>query len=156
MELNPTLVGVIIIALIFVPIAYLIMSASGKDKKTKKSVSELSETNGIKLDEIDIIGNLVIGVDEVSKKLIYTSKRNISSDFKIINMAEVSACRAKTIKQGDKTLDWVGLEFMENSGKLEIAFYIETDDDGPAKDPYVCLQDAKRWEEKLRPFLKAS
>ncbi len=156
MEFSSTLVGIIITLLMLVPVAFLIMSATGKDKKVMKSVKQLSQTNGINLKTIDVIGNCVIGVDEVSKKLVYTSKRNPSADFKIVNMDDVKDCRAKSIKQTDKTLDWVGLEFVEKTGKLEIPFYNEHDENELSKDPFVCLQDAKRWETTLRPLLKAS
>ena len=156
MELSATLVGIIITLLMLVPVAYLIMSASGKDKKIKKSVIQLSQTNGIQLKNIDVIGNLVIGVDEASKKLVYTSKKNPSVDFKIVNLEDLKDCRAKSIKNTEKTLDWVGLELVEKTGKREIPFYIETADDELSKDPFVCLQDAKRWESTLRLLLKAS
>ena len=156
MEFSATLVGIIITLLMLVPVAILIMSASGKDKKVKKSVMQLSQTNGINLKTIDVIGNCVIGVDEVSKKLVYTSKTNPSADFKIINMEDVKDCRVKSIKQTDKTLDWVGLELVEKTGKREISFYNEHDESELSTDAFVCLQDAKRWESTLKPFLKAS
>ncbi len=156
MEINTTLIGVIILLLVVVPIAYLILTTSGKDKRIKKEVLSLSQTNGIALKDIDVIGNCIIAVDAVSKKLIYTSKTNPSGDFKIVNMTEVRDCRAKSIKQSEKTLDWVGLELLEKNGKLEIPFYIENDEEGYTRDPFVCLQDAKRWEGTLKPLLKAS
>lgn len=156
MGLSPTLIGVIIIAIIFVPIVYLIMNASGRDKKIKKSVEKLSEAQGLKLNQIDIIGNLIIGVDEVSKKLIYTTKNNATNDYKILDLDNVKDCRAKTIKNDTKTLDWVGLEFTEKAGKNEITFYDEHDEHELGKDAFVCLQDAKRWEGTLKPLLKTS
>lgn len=156
MEFSATLVGIIITLLMLVPVAFLIMNSSGKDNKVKKAVSQLSQTNGINLKTIDVIGNCVIGVDEISKKLVYTSKRNPSADFKIVNMEDVKDCRAKSIKQTDKTLDWVGLELVEKTGKREISFYNEHDENELSKDGFVCLQDAKRWENLIRPLLKAS
>lgn len=156
MEFSATLVGIIITLLMLVPVAFLIMSTSGKDKKVKKSVMQISQTNGINLKTVDVIGNCVIGVDEVSKKLVYTSKTNPSADFKIINMEDVKDCRVKSIKQTDKTLDWVGLELVEKAGKREISFYNEHDENELSTDAFVCLQDAKRWEGTLRPLLKAS
>lgn len=156
MEFNATLVGVIITVLMLVPVVFLIMSTSGKDNKAKKSVSQLSQKNGINLKTIDVIGNCVIGVDEVSKKLVYTTKRNPSADFKIVNIEALKDCRAKSIKQNDKTLDWVGLELVEKTGRCEIAFYNEHDENELSKDGFVCLQDAKRWENLIRPLLKAS
>lgn len=156
MEISASLIGVIILLLVAVPVGYMIVSAAGAEKKVKKSVVQLSQSKGIQLKSIDVIGNLVIGVDSVSKKLVYTSKKNPSNDFKIVNMEDVKDCRAKSIKQTDKTLDWVGLEIIEKTGKKEITFYNEYDEEELSRDPFVCLQEAKRWEETLRPLLKAS
>lgn len=156
MEFNATLVGVIITVLMLVPVVFLIMNSSGKDNKVKKSISQFSQNNGINLKTIDVIGNCVIGMDAISKKLVYTSKRNPSEDFKIINLEDVKDCRAKSIKQTEKTLDWVGLELVEKTGRREIAFYNEHDENELSKDGFVCLQDAKRWEDLIRPLLKAS
>ncbi len=157
MELNSTLVGVVIILLIFVPIGYLIVNAASGDKKVKKSVSKLSQSNGINLSDIEVIGSFVIGLDTTAKKLIFTSKKNLTDDFQIIDMAEIKTCQTKTIMHNKKTLDWVGLELMGAVGRKEIPFYVENDEDAAlSKDPFVCLQDAKKWEGKLKPYLKAS
>lgn len=156
MEFNSGLVGVIVLLLIIVPVGYLIVISSGKNKKLKKSLTDLSKTKGINLKDIDVIGNLVIGLDGVSKNLVYTSKLNFTDDFKVINLEDVKDFRVKSIKQGDKTLDWVGLEVVGKTGKVEIPFYLEMDDTGLSKDPFVRLQDAKRWEAVVRPLLKAS
>ncbi|WP_347373735.1 hypothetical protein [Aequorivita sp. Q41] len=156
MELNAALVGAIIMLLICVPVAFLILSASSKDKKVRKTIVQLSEKNGITLNNIDFIGNCVIAVDPVANKLVYTSKRNPTVDFNIVNLQDVKDCRAKSIKQTEKTLDWVGLELVEKNGRKEIVFYNEHDEFELSKDPFVCLQDAKRWEGTVRPLLKAS
>lgn len=156
MEINITFIGVVLMLLIVVPVTYLIITAGGKEKKMRKTISQLSQNNGIQLKNIDFIGNCIIAVDEVSKKLVYSSKTNPTGDFKIINMEEVQDCRAKSINQNKKTLDWVGLEFVEKTGRREIPFYIESNDEEYTRDPFVCLQDAKRWESTLRPLLKAS
>jgi len=156
MEFSTTLVGIIIMLFMLVPVAYLIMNSTGKDNKVKKSVTQLSQTNGINLKNIEVIGNCVIGFDAVSKKLVYTSRMNPSADFKIINIENVKDCRAKSIKLNNKTLDWVGLELVEKSSSLEIPFYNEHDENELSQDPFVCLQDAKRWENTLKPLLKAS
>ncbi len=157
MQLDSTLIGVIILLVIFVPVIYMLVSASGKDKKLMKSLTQLSEVKGINLKNIDVIGNLVIGIDEGTKKLVYSSKRNLANDIKIVSLENVKDCRAKSVKISDKTLQWVGLEIIEKQGKQEIQFYCETDESGLTKDPYVCLQDAKRWESTVKPLLlKAS
>ncbi len=156
MEFSSTLVGIIVTFIMLVPVAFLIVRASGKESRVKKSVQQLSQSSGINPKNIEVIGNCVIGIDEVSRKLIYTTKRNITADFKIVNMEDVLDCRAKSLKQSDKTLDWVGLEIVKKAGRLEISFYNEHDENELSRDPFVCLQDAKRWENNLKPLLKAS
>ncbi|WP_310991615.1 hypothetical protein [Aequorivita marina] len=156
MEISASLIGVVMLLLVAIPVGYMIVSAGSANKKIKKSVIQRSQNSGIQLADLDVIGNLVIGLDSVSKKLVYTSKRNPSGDFEIVNMEDVKKCRAKSVKQSDKTLDWVGLEFEEKTGKKEITFYNEHADDALSKDPFVSLQDAKRWEAKLIPLLKVS
>lgn len=156
MKFDATLVGVIIILLILIPVGYMIVSSSGKNKKIINALSKLSQSQGIHLKNIDVIGNLVIGIDENGRKLVYSSKQNLENDINIVNLAEVKDCRAKSVKLSEKTLQWVGLELVEKTGRKEIQFYSENDESGLTKDPFICLQDAKRWETSVRPFLKAS
>lgn len=155
MELSAALLGLIVVLLILVPIIIFFKNASGGDKKVKKNVLQLSETNGIHPKDVEIIGNCVIGVDEDSKKLVYTSLRNPMADFKTKDLTALKDVRAKTIKQSDKTLDWVGLEIVEKASKTEITFYNEHDENELADNGFVCLEIAKRWQNRLRPLLNA-
>jgi len=156
MEISASLIGLIILLLIAVPVGYMIVNALGLDRKVKKTINSLSEKNGIRLDNLEILGNVVIGVDPNTNKMVYSTKKNPVADFTIVNMEEVKACRVKSIKQTEKTLDWVGLEIIKNTGSKEITFYNEYDDEELSTDPYISLQNAKRWENTLRPLLKAS
>lgn len=156
MELSATFVGVIILLLVFVPVGFMIANASGKNKKIKKQVINLSKNHGIAPTTIEIMGDTVIGLDDRNGKMIYTTRRNPSGDFTVVSMDQINDCRAKTIKHDGNSYDWVGLELVEKSGKREIQFYAETDESVVARDPLVCLQDAKRWEMSLRTLLKAS
>ncbi|MCG2430567.1 hypothetical protein [Aequorivita xiaoshiensis] len=156
MEISASLIGLIILLLIAVPVGYMIVNASGLDRKVKKTIDSLSEKNGIRLDNVEILGNVVIGVDPNTKKMVYSTKKNPVADFTIVNMEEVKACQVKSVKQTEKTLDWVGLEIINNTGNKEITFYNEYDDEELSTDPYISLQNAKRWENTLRQLLKAS
>lgn len=155
MEFNSTTVGIIILLLVFIPIIVLIVSASGKNKKTAKSFVNLVRPQGVEPKDIEVIGNLIIGFDDVSGKLVYTSKINPSADLKIVDITTVKDCRVKTIKH-EETMDWVGLELLSKTGREEIPFYLETDETGLSRDPLVCVQHAKKWESRIRPLLLAS
>lgn len=156
MEFNATLVGVIILLLIFVPIILMVWNASGKEKKAKKSLIQISKNKSLELKEIEVIGNVIIGLDEKSKKLVYSFIKNLKNDIKIIDVNELKNCRVKTVHQTGNSLEWVGLELIGSNNRYEIPFYDDTEEEGGAKDPLMFLQDAKRWENHLRPMLKAS
>lgn len=157
MKLDSTLIGVIILLFIFVPVIYMIVSSSGKNKKVIKTISQLAQSTGIKLQDIEVIGNVVIGIDAAGRKLAYSTKRNVEDDFTVVDLADVKDFRSKSIKISDRSFQWVGLEVTEKQGKREIQFYCENDESGLTRDPQVCLQDSKRWENAVRPLLhKAS
>lgn len=156
MELSATAIGVIIVLVMMLPVIYLIVTASGKDKKVIKTIKKLSQGQGVNLTVVDIVGNCVIGLDPASRKLVYTTKSHPDNGLRIIDIENVKDFRAKSIRQTDKTLDWVGLEIVEKTGKSEIPFYNEHDENELATDAFVCLQNAKRWENTVRPLLKAS
>lgn len=156
MQLSAIHIGIIVTIVMLLPIVYLIINASGKDKKVKKAIIQLAQNAGADIKSLDIIGNCIIGLDANSKKLVYSTKKNTAADFKVIDITEVKDFRAKSIRQTDKTLDWVGLEIVETTGKSEIPFYNEHDENELATDAFVCLQNAKRWENTVRPLLKAS
>lgn len=156
MELSATAIGVIIVLVMMLPVIYLIVTASGKDKKVIRTIKKLSQGQGVNLTVVDIVGNCVIGLDPASRKLVYATKSHPDNGLRIIDIENVKDFRAKSIRQTDKTLDWVGLEIVETTGKSEIPFYNEHDENELATDAFVCLQNAKRWENTVRPLLKAS
>lgn len=156
MQLSAIHIGIIVTVVMLLPIVYLIINTSGKDRKVRKAITQLAQNAGADIKSLDIIGNCIIGLDANSKKLVYATKKNAASDFKVIDIANVKDFRAKSVRQTEKTLDWVGLEIVEKSGKCEIPFYNEHDENELSTDAFVCLQDAKRWESTVRPLIKAS
>lgn len=153
MEFNSTIVGFIILLVIFGPVGYLIVKSSGKDGKAKKKLLKLAQDQGANLKDIEIIGNLVIGIDDTNKKLVFSKKTNLLNDFKVIDIHSLSGCRTKTIHSQNKNLDWVGLELTNHVQKHEIEFYDEQDESCPGLDPFATEQDAKRWEKLISALM---
>lgn len=153
MDFNITLVGIVILLVVFVPVFYMIFIASGSTKKAKKAVSELLKTNNANADTIEVIGNTVIGLDSNSKKLIYAKKQNPKELYQIFDIDDLKSIQARIRKRSDKSVIWVGLELSGKSENSEIPMYIDDSDEDSAKDPEACFQDAIRWEKQLQPLL---
>ena len=156
MEINSLITDIILILSIIVPIAYLVIYTTGRDKKAKREVTKLCNANKLTLDNFEIHGDLILGIDSIKKKLIQSSRKQIGKDFQIIDLPSIKECRVKTIKHSQKTIDWVGLELTGSDAIKDIAFYLEDDENSPGKDPQMCLQQAKNWEQLIIPLLKAS
>lgn len=156
MDFNITLVGIIILLVIFIPVLYMIFIASGSTKKAKKEVLELLKTKNANADTIEVIGNTVIGLDSNSKKMIYAKKKNPKEFYQIYDMEDLKSIQARSRKRSDKTVLWVGLELTGKVENSEIPFYIDESDEDSVKDPDACFQDAIRWEKRLLPLLTSS
>lgn len=153
MEFNATIVGFIILLVIFGPVGYLIVKSSGKDGKSKKKLIKLAQEQGAKPTEIEIIGNLMIGLDPTNKKLILSNKNQLADSFRIVDINNLSGIRTKTVGTKNNNLDWVGLELSNHNSKEEVEFYNEDDDSCPGIDAFATEQDAKRWEKLISPLI---
>ena len=91
-----------------------------------------------------------------NRKLVCSERKNLESNFEVIDLNTISNCRVKIIKLSKHTMDWVGLELAGSSTTKEIPFYIENDDDSPASDPKIREQQAIKWEKLIKPYLKVS
>src|SRR5690554_2665039 len=110
MNIQITLVGVVILLAIFIPIGYMILVSSGSIKKAKKSIVELSKSQGANPQIVEVIGNAIIGLDDVPKKLVYTQKQNTETHFKLIEINDLKNVYARSTRFNDKSLSWVGFE----------------------------------------------
>lgn len=154
MFLNVTFVGIIILLAILIPVLILVFASSGTIKKAKKTVARLSQSQGANPKDFEVIGNTIIGLDEASKKLVYSVIQNPEQNFKIIDLADLKECHARSKKHNDGILSWAGLELVNKPNSYEITFYDDDAEVGHSRDPQICLRDAKRWAETIRPLLK--
>lgn len=155
MNINVTLVGVVILVVILVPILYMIFVGSGAASKAKKKLVQLAKAKGGNPTQIDVIGNAVLGVDKTSKKLFYTRKNNPEGEFQMFEIEQLKSAVARVRKHSDGDFLWVGLDVNDKNQNFEIPFYIDESDDDASRDPQACLQDAKKWENLLRPMIKS-
>ncbi|GHC44896.1 hypothetical protein [Ulvibacter litoralis] len=156
MEKSSIITDIVLTLLVVVPIAYLILHISGRDKKVQKTITNLATSNGLNLSNFEISGNLVLGIDDTHKKLIYSNRKRLEDDFKVVDLAELNECRIKTTHLTKTTLGWVGLELVGKNSKQEIVFYEEENEEGPHIESGACLQLARKWEKLITPLTKAA
>lgn len=156
MDTSTLIISAILLVATFLPIIFLITQTSRKEKKIRKSIQKLCDLNKITLSELDLNGNLILGIDQTQKKLVCSSRNELSEKFEIIDLSNQIECKIKTLRTQGKHLEWVGLELVNTTSKKDIVFYQEDEDDAPIVDPHKCLKEAEKWQNIIKPFLKAS
>ena len=149
-------VDIIMFMVILIPITLLVIYTIGGDKKVKRNIIKLCKKNGINLNHFEINGDLILGIDAANKKLVCSERKNVETNFQVIDLNSLDDCKVKVLKLSKRTTDWVGLELVSSNVKKEIPFYIENDDDSPATDPKIREQQAIKWAKMIKPHLKVS
>lgn len=156
MEKSSIITDIVLVLLVVVPIAFLILSVSNRDKKVEKTIHKLAASNGLNVSNLEISGNLVLGIDNTHKKLMLSDRKQLENKFQVVDLATLNECRIKTTQLNKTALGWVGLELIGKDTKKSIVFYEEENQEGPHIDAGACLQLAKKWEKLITPLVKAA
>lgn len=156
METSSIIINIALFSIVIVPIIILVIYTTSGEKKIKKKFSALCSTQGVVLTDFDAHGNAILGIDIPRHTLAISNRKSLEIDFQLIDISSLTDCRVKTIKHSKSTYDWVGLELINKDTKKEIPFYDEMDEDNPATDSQISLQQAIKWEKLIKPLLRAS
>ena len=149
MKISVLMVSILLFAVIFIPLAYLVTLSSRTEKKAKKALLNLGKNNHLDLGEIDIHGNLLLGYDAAHHKLAVSTKSNPERDLQIIDIPSLTSCEIRTARNHGKGLEWVELELGSKEAVKHIVFYDENQDEGPVSDPMTSLMQAEKWKHRL-------
>lgn len=162
MENSSAIMGIALLALFVVPIIYMIVSQSTKEKKVNKRLHSLATEHNMKLDQIEITNSLLLGLDSTTKKFLVIDPTDHLKyeviDLKNIGQSVVTKSGHQQ-KIGDKNklaLTHIGLELLKNNSKekvKEVIFYDEDDND--SLDADIQLFIANKWDGLIRKNLSA-
>jgi len=156
MHLNSAVIGIVIFILFFGPIIYAILQSANKEKKIAKTIKDLSKPQGINITNLEVIGNSVIGIDEVSKKLVLSNTKDLSANFEIIDLKTLKDCRTKSQRLKNKIVEFVELELVGQDFVKDVIFYTEDEEDTPVTDSSICLHQAEIWEKTIKSQLRVA
>lgn len=154
MKISVVLVSVILIATIFLPLAYLVTKSARTESKIKKILQKFGVENKLSIDAIKLHGNLILALDQTHKKLLFAARETVGSDIQVIDLPLLSDCHIRTLRNKGKHLEYVSLELGNRDAKHNIVFYEEEQDTGPVVDPMASLYEAEKWKILIQPHLK--
>jgi hypothetical protein len=100
MDTGAALIVFGIAALIALPFFFLSLYKKKKDRKFLKDFKSLAEKEKIVISQKELWNNCyIIGIDNHSKKILYTNKRKDKAEEIIIDLNEVEKCRIANINR---------------------------------------------------------
>ncbi|EGV43936.1 hypothetical protein BZARG_2358 [Bizionia argentinensis JUB59] len=106
MDSNTLIMGLIIIAVIIVPIMFIQMSQNGKKKKAKNTFIAEAKSNNVHVSEMDFWGTYyAIAIDKDENKLVYSKKTEEETEEETEWItADLSSVTDCFIQKTDKTI----------------------------------------------------
>lgn len=154
MEKGPLLVGVIVLLIFVLPISWAIIKSNKKVKARKSMIKMLCETNGILVDTSTQIGNALLGLDSLNKKLFYTCLHNMESNFKVISLDGVTSLNLiEENYPAKKNILHVNIAINTASENHLLSVYDDKDTNLIVTDPKACSHAAKQWIDTVKPQL---
>ena len=154
MERGPLLVGVIVLLIFVLPIAWAILRSNKKVNARKSLIKRLCESNGILADTSTQIGNALLGLDTLNKKLFYTCLQNIESNFKVISLDGVTSLNLiEENYPSKKNILHVNIAINTAAESHLLSVYDDQDSHLVVTDPKACSHAARQWIDLVRPQL---
>ena len=146
MDNGSFIVGIIILLLFVIPIAWVIYNSNKKIKNRKKLVQNLCKDHGMLVDKPEQVGNALIGIDYQNKKMFYTSFKNIESDFIMIPTESITDIRINKEKYaGRDNILHVAIAIDTNEKKYTLSVYDDKAENQTVIDAKACLHQANQW-----------
>lgn len=146
MDNGSFLVGVVILLLFILLIGWVILKSNNKIKQQKMVVQNLCKSQGMAVDKPEQVGNALIGMDFLNKKMFYTSLKNLESDFIMIPMDSIASIRVNEEKYvGKESILYVGIDIETKEKEYSLNIYDDKAEDQVVIDARACLHQAKQW-----------
>lgn len=153
------IIGIIIIAIIIVPIWYLMHSQGAGKRKLEKELASLGEKDGIRISEHESWGNKVIGLDRENEKAAFLIQGNPQSRILMADLKKYTRCivEKNMLDTGSKgnaiVFSSIFLRFLaKEKGAEDLLFPLFVDHEDMTLSNE--LQIAEEWSEKFKVILR--
>lgn len=156
MDTASALMGIGLLILFVAPVGYMVYNQSFQEKKRAKKLAFLVQQQGFRLDEIENLNGLSLGLDKTARKF-FLMKSGSDAKLKTIDLEQVTKIELlKTNEDGApiSILDEVreiSLHMKNTDGSVKkLIFYAEEED--PVTQKSVRLDNAIKWQRNLQKY----
>lgn len=133
MEISHLVSVLVFLALVAIPIWYLVQSGGKEKKALLKRVNHVKEQHQLNFSQSDSWDNIVLGLDQAAGKLLYFKDINGTDYHVLVDLGTIAHCKkvnvsrsVKVGKDSSTVVDQLGLELMPkgaNEKPVMLEFY---------------------------------
>lgn len=156
---STTITGIIIIAVIILPIWYLIRTQSAGKRKLHKLLEESGKGSEFEATEHESWSGKIIGIDRDHGKVAYANLKDASNHIHLVDLALYNRCfsdktqKNNGSKNGESALSGISLHFVareKGTPDYIIPLYSDEIDNELTNE----IQLAEEWADKINSSLK--
>lgn len=148
MDTGTLLVGILMFAIVLIPFIYAIRHQKRKHNKEKQEAIELAKSQHLNLDYIEVINDLIIGIDSSKGTLFSSQKTAIKEALAMYSLKDYQSCVLHSIPT-----KWVGIELKDSKNTIKLTLWETPGEEFPDKDFMACKDMGEKWVKKIHPFL---
>lgn len=159
MNFGITIIGIIIIALIFIPFILISRSRNIKTKQIQRTLSDFALQHGCQVSQQELCSDFIIRVDEVKNYVFFIKRDDYRYHSNFVNLADFNNCKLINIGRslgrdsGYKVIEQLELFFVpkEKAGK-EVRFeFYNTEKRSQINDELQCIE---KWSKLIKSSMK--
>lgn len=128
MDLNSTIVGIIMLAICSSPFILMVISRKKREKIVLLSLKEIAKQHASQISHYEFCGNFVLGIDENNNHLFFLNQKKEETISQFVNLSEIKSCAVvkKTREFKNKSKQNLIIERIELNFKQKNATQMET------------------------------
>lgn len=160
MDLVNVIIGAIFVAICIVPFILVSLSRKNREKQILQSLSNIASKHNCKINQSEICGDFIIGIDETKKIVFFLKKMKDTVIEQFIDLADIQNCKinntTRTVITNDNNynlIEKLELSFIPIS-KNKTGIILEFFNTDFASQLCGELQTVEKWNKLINDHLK--
>lgn len=159
MNFGITIIGIIIIALIFLPFILISRSRIIKTKQIQRTLSDFALQHGCQVSQQELCSDFIIGIDEVKNYVFFIKRDDYRYHSNFVNLADFNNCKLINIGRSVgrdssyKVIERLELCFVpkEKDGKEILFEFYNAEKRSQLNDELQCIE---KWSKLINSSMK--
>lgn len=154
MDQKSTMIMVVVAIVIIAGLYIFLQNHKVKNRKEINSFKKLGENSGVAFSRIDVVNNLILGIDETKGKLGFSTVKNPERDFNLVECTDLESCILNTSGGGSDIKLWIQLNFKTKVKSTNLYLFGDIKKEWPDRNFVDSRITGYKWISVLTPYLQ--